>query len=394
MDSLQDDNDSRPTISPYGSNLVQLYFKKKGPLHVPRQLLKGSPIFAGSHGGESSIYLEDVALNAGHVLVHFLYTGTYQCLKPGGQSPQARRTSEFETSLEVFSLARVYRLPLLRALATKEIERLGDGLSLPCILDVLDDVHHALCDEDEWLETYVASRTRSELSALDGPRADALLLEVGCATTINKVLLRTLVERELDEVVALKEELEVARRTLATEQEKTHKAKRLPSVDHLEVKSPVVMSKELVEDKPAEDKPTEQEYDQVEAECRYPPANAPSMYDYRDSNRGNDSSRTNFWDSVHVSDFSNVQYYQPEGSDLDQDLASTGQGNEKHDDPLLRVSPTPPESPPPAPLPKKDKKKSKKKVKRLGSLASTPPPSTPPPVIEEKKAYEAKAEGV
>ncbi|KAH6866065.1 hypothetical protein B0T10DRAFT_43962 [Thelonectria olida] len=75
------------------------------------------------------------------------------------------------TSVRVFSMARVYRLPTLRHLATREIQRLGDGLGLPCIVDVLQDVHSNLCDEDEWLETYLASRTRSELNTLDKPRA-------------------------------------------------------------------------------------------------------------------------------------------------------------------------------------------------------------------------------
>ena len=49
-------------------------------------------------------------------MVHFLYTGTYQCLKLEGQSPQDEQIAEFAMSVRVFSMARVYRLPTLRQL--------------------------------------------------------------------------------------------------------------------------------------------------------------------------------------------------------------------------------------------------------------------------------------
>ncbi|KAH7114637.1 hypothetical protein EDB81DRAFT_862363 [Dactylonectria macrodidyma] len=188
-------------------------------------------------------------------MVHFLYTGTYQCLKLEGQSPQDERIAEFATSVRVFSMARVYRLPTLRYLATREIQRLGDGLSLPCIVDVLQDVHSNLCDEDEWLETYLASRTRSELNTLDRPRAEALLLEIGCVTTINKVLLRAVVGRELEQRETLAQKIEHADRVLPAHSElmkherKAGLARILPSVDYAELEPP--------EEKPAEEIPAE-----------------------------------------------------------------------------------------------------------------------------------------
>ncbi|KAH7117447.1 hypothetical protein EDB81DRAFT_892309 [Dactylonectria macrodidyma] len=138
-------------------------------------------------------------------MVHFLYTGTYRFFKPGEQS-RDKQTAEFGTSLQVFSAARVYHLPHLRDLAAREVQRLGDSLSLPCMMDVLHNVHPNLCDEDKWLQTYVASRTRAVLDALDRSRADALLLEIGCATTINKALLKAVVKRELEEREALAED--------------------------------------------------------------------------------------------------------------------------------------------------------------------------------------------
>ncbi|KAH6952353.1 hypothetical protein BKA56DRAFT_242692 [Ilyonectria sp. MPI-CAGE-AT-0026] len=42
------------------------------------------------------------SFDAGHVMVHFLHTGTYQCLRPKGQSPQDKRAAEFTTNVRVF----------------------------------------------------------------------------------------------------------------------------------------------------------------------------------------------------------------------------------------------------------------------------------------------------
>lgn len=347
---------------------------------MPNGLLQKSPAFADRHGEKKVLEIGDLSLDAGHVMIHFLYTGKYQCLKPKGQTAQNKRTAEFATSLRVYSAARGYRLPHLRVLATGEIQRLGDELSLPCILDVLQDVHPNLCDEDEWLETYLTSRTRSELDDLDRPRAETLLVEIGCATTINRVLLRAVVSRELEEREALAEEIKQASRELAAHKESTRQltravsAKKPPSVDYVELESATAWPPEAEEppavvwpaeddiplaeedipreeedipreedDIPlAEDIPREEEdisreeedipraadeipaaeegYYKVAEEDFYPPADVPPVEGHPDSGHSIDYHPydTNFDESS--------QYRQPKDSNLGQDHTSAEQG--------------------------------------------------------------------
>ncbi|KAH7007581.1 hypothetical protein EDB80DRAFT_718868 [Ilyonectria destructans] len=378
-----DDGDSRPATSPYGGTLSQLYFKGQGPLYVPNGLLQGSPAFADRHGGNNIIEIGDVSLDAGHVMVHFLYKGKYQCLKPKGETAQKKRTAEFATSLRVYSAARDYRLPLLRNQATRQIQRLGDGLSLPCMLDVLHDEHPNLCDEDDWLETYLTSRTRSELDNLDRSRAETLLAEIGCTTTINRVLLKAVVSRELEEREALAEERKQARRKLDAQfVEKLTKADSInkpPSVDYVELKPaavewPAEVEVPVEDEIPAGDEipAAEEGNHEVAEEDVYPPADVPPVEGHPDSSHGIDHppNDTNFDESS--------QYRQREDSNLGQDHTSAEQGGEwKHDyDSLMRVTAEPPT------LLYMEETKSKKAKKRAKRTKRTDSPPEPLPRVE------------
>ncbi|KAL6416156.1 hypothetical protein AUP68_00369 [Ilyonectria robusta] len=286
---------------------------------------RGSPAFADRHGGSNILTIQDVSLDAGHVIVHFLYKGRYQCLKPKGETAQDKRTAEFATSLRVYSAARDYRLPRLRILATRQIRRLGDGLSLPCMLDILHDEHPNLCDEDDWLETYIASRTRSELDDLDRPKAENLLVEIGSATTINGVLLRAVVSRELEEREVLAEELKQTRRELdahrATIKQLTtaDSINQPPSVDHVNLK-PAAAACSVEAEVPVEDGvPADDEIpEKVAEEDFYAPADVAPVESQPDSVHGHLPSDTDFDQSS--------QYHQREDSNLGQDLTSAEPG--------------------------------------------------------------------
>ncbi|KAH6974434.1 hypothetical protein BKA56DRAFT_591312 [Ilyonectria sp. MPI-CAGE-AT-0026] len=381
MELIPDDEDDfRPATSPYGGILSQLWFKGQGPLYVPNGLLQGSPAFADRHGGSNILTIQDVSLDAGHVIVHFLYKGRYQCLKPKGETAQDKRTAEFATSLRVYSAARDYRLPLLRILATRQIRRLGYGLSLPCMLDVLHDEHPNLCDEDDWLETYIASRTRSELDDLDRPKAESLLAEIGCAATINGVLLRAVVSRELEKREVLAEELKQARRELDAHRETIKQLTTAdsinepPSVDHVELK-PAAAAYSVEAEVPVGDgipagdeiPSAEEGYHKVAEEDFYPPTDIPPVEGQPDSVHGigHLPSDTDIDESS--------QYHQREDSNLGQDLTSAEPGGEwqRDYDSLMRVTQEPST---PLFVEKKKTKKDKKKAKKARKTDSPPEP--------------------
>lgn len=300
---------------------------------MPNALLRGSPAFAERHGGSNILKIHHVSLDAGHVIVNFLYQGKYQCLKPKGETAQDKRIAEFATGLRVYSAARDYRLPRLRILATREIRRLGDGLSLPCMLDVLHNEHPNLCDEDDWLEAYIASRTRSELEDLDKPKAESLLAEIGCATTINGVLLRAVVSRELEEREVLAEELKQARRELDAHRETINQLTTAdsinepPSVDHVQL-TPAAVAYSTEAEVPVEDATpagdeipsAEEGYHKVAEEDFYPPAYVAPVESQPGSVHGigHLPSDTDFDQSS--------QYHQREDSNLGQDLTSAEPG--------------------------------------------------------------------
>lgn len=105
----------------------------------------------------------DVASNVGHVLVHFLYTNTYQCLKPKGTSVQDRLEAELTTSVGVYAAAQAFEIQDLENLAKAEIERLGSRVKLPTILDLVEEAYTDQYITDPWLYGYLRSILQSNL---------------------------------------------------------------------------------------------------------------------------------------------------------------------------------------------------------------------------------------
>lgn len=111
-----------------------------------------------------SLRLDEVSVAAGHTLVHFLFTGTYQCLKPAGLSPQVGHVAEYETSVQVYSAARTYEVKALVELAKNEIERLGEKLDLSILLEATENVFPHPCADDTWFIGYLKSRSKALLT--------------------------------------------------------------------------------------------------------------------------------------------------------------------------------------------------------------------------------------
>lgn len=147
--------DGRPESSPYVNPEITLYFGDGLPLRVCSALLDKHPKLSSFCECDTTLHLEHISGNAGHVLVHYLFTGTYQCLRPKGFSLAEKQRDEFTTSLRVFSMARDYEMPILEELAQGEIERLGNGLPVPWILDKLKDACLHSRVDNTWLQSYL-----------------------------------------------------------------------------------------------------------------------------------------------------------------------------------------------------------------------------------------------
>ncbi|KAG6031698.1 hypothetical protein E4U19_007947 [Claviceps sp. Clav32 group G5] len=191
--------DTRPETSPYASCCATLQFQNGSEYTVPSALLQKFPKLSFSLGESTFISCtEDV----GHVLTHYLYTDTYQSLRPKGLSSHDNRIAEFTTSVRVYVLARQMGSVPLEELARAEIERLGDGLLFATVVSQMRIAYPEPTEDDTWFSSYLRTRLRTTLEK------PALLL--ACVETdpisqtlpLSDLLLRNLVELIRDQGVS------------------------------------------------------------------------------------------------------------------------------------------------------------------------------------------------
>lgn len=131
------------------------------PLNLVAHYPKISSLFENWNG---KIPLKDINAAVGHVIVHFLYTGTYQCLQPEESSPHEKKSVEFKTSIRAYIAARAYEIPVLAKLASMEAEILGDDLDFPTVLGVLEETYPRPPVDDAWISEYLRARINGILS--------------------------------------------------------------------------------------------------------------------------------------------------------------------------------------------------------------------------------------
>ncbi|KAH7461634.1 hypothetical protein BFJ63_vAg17613 [Fusarium oxysporum f. sp. narcissi] len=197
-DSMGIKKDSRPEHSPYASQVCAVYFQGNGPLHIPHALLHQSVELAsrsaatGCFSSSSrDLHLNDIDYNTGHVLIHFMATGRYQCLKPQGETIMISYASEFTTALRVYAAAQSFQLPSLRDLARREIIALGDRLSLPSLVDIMEESSLSLSTLPG-IAAYVESRILAFAENITYPTSEKVLSEIGTPNTLSMVLLKTI----------------------------------------------------------------------------------------------------------------------------------------------------------------------------------------------------------
>ncbi|KAK3984230.1 hypothetical protein QBC44DRAFT_22344 [Cladorrhinum sp. PSN332] len=183
--------DPRPETSPYASPACTLPFST--PLSVPQEVLLRSPKLHAAF--ESKLpELPQISEDVAHVLVHYLHTGKYETLKPKPAEDLSKQIVELKTSIQAYAAARAYELPELMKLAEGQIERHGEGLPLPTLLEVARDAHPTLSDNDNWFLDFLRARIRPHLRDAKALRETDLLDRISSILSPNRVLLRTVLE--------------------------------------------------------------------------------------------------------------------------------------------------------------------------------------------------------
>ncbi|KAI1421351.1 hypothetical protein F5Y12DRAFT_34612 [Xylaria sp. FL1777] len=185
--------DTRPESSPYASPLVKLHFADGPPLPVAHRLIEKSPKLIACCKYDMTLHLAHISSDVGHVLVHYLYTGTYECLKPRG-SFYEKDVAEFTIGVWVYAVAGDYGLPGLKSLARGEIEKLGNRLQVTQVLDILSDILPNPSIDDIWLQSYLKSLVRPLI--IDNPPTSlgSLSGSAGKTLSIAHTLLKAVIE--------------------------------------------------------------------------------------------------------------------------------------------------------------------------------------------------------
>ncbi|SCV44528.1 uncharacterized protein FFB14_08263 [Fusarium fujikuroi] len=192
---MAEHGDTRPTSSPYASGTCAVYFECKGPLHISRSLLPENLMDAAQfRDNDDSAYplcelwLDEITPDVGHVIIHYLVTGTYQCLKSEEKDREDKISAELATAIRV-----------------GEIVRLGDQLTLTPLINVMEKAALSF-DENPGIATYVESRLLS-FSQIDhvAGLVDQRLAALGAPDTLSKVLLRSILLSKASESRQLEE---------------------------------------------------------------------------------------------------------------------------------------------------------------------------------------------
>jgi len=117
------------------------------------------------------VNLSDVDDDIGHTLVHFLYTGTYQTLKPSsvGSENVSGDILEYKRSLQVYSVAKTYGLGQLEHYARENMQRYGSEMCVTDMVAATQDIDFESGDEDDaegqtWSMKYLQEKLKAEFA--------------------------------------------------------------------------------------------------------------------------------------------------------------------------------------------------------------------------------------
>lgn len=139
-------------------------------------------------------------MDVGHILVHYLFTNTYQCLRPKGSTACEMQAAEFTNCVHAYSVAQTYNLPFLAERAETEMKRIGEVLPMFTVLTALLKAYPNPSTDDAFLSGYMKSRMKILFADLTAMRAISLT-EAGSHTrSIAELLFTTMITLRLEEV--------------------------------------------------------------------------------------------------------------------------------------------------------------------------------------------------
>ncbi|EFQ34644.1 hypothetical protein CGRA01v4_14082 [Colletotrichum graminicola] len=152
---IPDAIDDGPEISPYKSPTCSVYFQDGEAFTVPRDILCVSDELREIFKNSNEFFIGDVPAEAGHVLLHYLHTHTWQTLRKRSSLHDSRTSAQFETSVYVYAAAQTYGLPGLAELAKENIPRYANELSALDIIVLAGKPCERLPEDDPWFLAFI-----------------------------------------------------------------------------------------------------------------------------------------------------------------------------------------------------------------------------------------------
>ncbi|KAF2786187.1 hypothetical protein K505DRAFT_150992 [Melanomma pulvis-pyrius CBS 109.77] len=153
----------RPKTSPYSSPIVTFYIGlSKREYYIPRDLLQ-CPEWINSCSGRAhpSIRMPTVDEDIGHVLVHYLHTGTYQTLDNIDNVTANKGCVEFKRAILAYFTAKTYGLYGLQQLAMENIKHYGMELNAFDIFDMINQEFPEFLEKSGWLYDYLKEKAKA-----------------------------------------------------------------------------------------------------------------------------------------------------------------------------------------------------------------------------------------
>ncbi|KAI1647642.1 uncharacterized protein F4817DRAFT_365124 [Daldinia loculata] len=237
---------NRPQSSPYAGPQTILRFQDGLEFIIPTSLYTR---FFSYEISDLEEYLVNFPGDCGHVIVHFLYTGTYQYLKLKGMCTceKDKDIDEFITCAQVYKIAGDCLLFPLKNLVRDQMERLGGRLQVTQLLDAVKDVHPTLPDTDTWLRNFLKSLVERLVENPSIPIEFSDSQSLGHHTSIASVLVGTTVQLCREKVHASQRRPAV----VVTIQGHLHEAQNR-GIEHLEPK--LVLDQDPQKDQNAKEK--------------------------------------------------------------------------------------------------------------------------------------------
>lgn len=142
--------------------------------------------------------MRDIGHDIGHPIIHFLYTGTYQCLKYCHGKEVSSDGFQLSAGLHVCITADSLQIVRLRKLAVEEVKRVSDKLSLQFIFEIFESMGIKL-GQVPVFNSYLQERIRDAKFGAPGQSLEDVFASLCSTNTLSTLVLRRMVLKQLQE---------------------------------------------------------------------------------------------------------------------------------------------------------------------------------------------------